>query len=139
MVGCLVTTGCGGRGDVSGKVTFDGEPIPWGRVFFHSQGNKNEVLNGRIINGQYSVAGVPTGPVKIAVESIPAPKGSGPGADDKMTEGFKAMMKDRNLGAPADIAGKFIEIPARYANAEESGLAFDVSRGAQTHDLPLTP
>jgi hypothetical protein len=140
----LFGPGCGGRGEVSGKVTYDGQPIPWGRVFFHSEGDKKEVLNSRIVNGEYRIPNVPTGPVRIAVESFPAPGGGkgeegDEGAGAKMAEGFKGMMKDRAPVAPSDVAGKYLEIPPDYADIEKSGLTYDVSRGSQVHDIPLPP
>jgi hypothetical protein len=138
LAGALLAPGCGrGRGDITGKVTLNNEPIPWGRVHFVSEGGNNEILHSPIVNGQYSIEKCPTGPVKIAVESFRAP--GKPGAEFEMAKGFKAMMKDRAEGPPVEVAGKHVPIPERYADAEQSGLTYDVQAGPQTHDIPLSP
>ncbi len=135
----LLATGCGrGRGDVSGTITFGGEPIPWGRVFFHSEGDNNEVLHSRIVNGHYRILNCPAGPVKIGVESFRAPSLQ-TGGDVEMAKGFKTLIQDREEFLPPELAGKYVIIPPRYADAEQSGLKYDVSRGSQTHDISLGP
>src|SRR5438132_3725963 len=64
--------GCGGKGDVSGQVTFKGKPLVFGTVQFEAndktfkQGNINR-------DGTYSIDGVPVGEAKVAVNS-PNPK-----------------------------------------------------------------
>src|SRR5947209_4541327 len=70
----LLLAGCGGKGDVSGRITYKGEPIPWGRVTFVCEGGDKPALSSRIRNGSYTVAGCPVGAVKISVESLPARK-----------------------------------------------------------------
>jgi hypothetical protein len=139
LAAALLASGCSrGRGDVTGTITFNNEPIPWGRVHFTSEGDNNEVLHSRIVNGRYSIANCPAGPVKISVESFRAPSAK-TGPDVEMAKGFKAMMKDKEEELPLEVAGKYVEIPRRYTDAEQSGLTYDVSRGAQTHDIPLGP
>ncbi len=143
LAAVVLAAGCGrGRGDVSGKVTFNNEPIPWGRIHFFSEGGNNEVLHSPIVNGKYQIDKCPSGPVKIAVESFRAP--GKPGAEmenEKLAQGFKgmAMMKDRSEGPPLEVAGKYVEIPERYKDAEQSGLTYTVQAGPQEHDIPLSP
>ena len=40
---------------------------------------------------------------------------------------------------PALDPSKAVKIPERYSNVESSGLTYKVTRGEQTHDIPLTP
>src|SRR5262245_25668289 len=65
----LVAAGCGGRGDVSGRVTYQGKPLVWGTVQF--EGSDNLIKQGNIKpDGTYAVAGVAVGEAKVAVSSI---------------------------------------------------------------------
>src|SRR5262245_33317393 len=70
----LVALGCGGQGNVSGKVTFQNKAVPFGTVLIegsdgsHSQGNIAS-------DGSYSVLSIAPGKVKVAVNS-PNPKSS---------------------------------------------------------------
>src|SRR5438105_1766209 len=65
----LAAAGCGGRWDVSGKVSYQGKPLVWGSVQFEGSDNliKQANLNP---DGTYSVTGVATGEAKVAVSSI---------------------------------------------------------------------
>src|SRR5438105_15842980 len=70
-----VVAGCApGTGGVAGQVKFKGEPLPNGRVTFVCQTGTKEVFGSEILNGRYSISGIPAGPVKIMVETFaPAP------------------------------------------------------------------
>jgi hypothetical protein len=60
----LVTAGCGkdsgpGRFDVSGKITFDGKPIPGGQIVFEpdtAAGNRGPAGVALIVDGQFDTA-----------------------------------------------------------------------------------
>src|SRR5262249_18625300 len=65
----LAVLGCAGKGDVSGKVTYQGKPLVWGTVQF--EGSDNVLKQGNInSDGTYSIRGVATGEAKAAVSSI---------------------------------------------------------------------
>src|SRR5262249_8015861 len=132
----VLVCGCGpGKGDVEGEVTFDGKPIPWGRVTFLGQSGTRAAVSARIINGRYTIRSCPGGPVKISVESIPAPKFD-VSKFGKM--GQRMVENDPESIPPPEVAGKFLEIPQRFADIEKSGLEYTVHSGSQTHDIPLT-
>src|SRR5262245_34171183 len=60
-------------GTVVGKVTFNGQPVPAGKVSILSEGGI--VCSGDISpTGRYVVYRVPPGPVKIAVAAYPPPR-----------------------------------------------------------------
>jgi hypothetical protein len=133
----VLLCGCGpGKGDVEGEVTFNGKPIPWGRVTFLGQDGKRPAVSARIINGRYKIKGCQAGPVKISVESFRAQK-----VDlskfGKM--GKRVEENDPESIPPPEVAGKYLEIPKLYADIEKSGLEYTVQSGSQTHDIPLTP
>jgi hypothetical protein len=133
----LLLAGCGrGKGTVSGKVTLNGEPIPWGRITFLSQVGDKTPHSSRIVNGKYTINDCPAGPVKIAVESIEAK------AVDTSKVPPKMLERSRQAGAvepPAEVVGKHLPIPARYADPDKSGLDYTVESGSATHDIPLKP
>ena len=124
-------------GEVTGTVTYEGKPIPWGRVTFLGQSGRRRPASGMIKNGVYVVKNCPLGPAKISVESLPAKKIEMPRNPEGITKGFK-------IPPPADVPppeviGKYVPIPADYGNSDSSGLTFKVGWGSQKHDIALTP
>jgi hypothetical protein len=119
----LALSGCGGVGTlypVSGKVTLDGKPLPDGQVSFvpdKEKGNKAPATPfGKIKDGSYS----------LETKGQPgAPAGA-----------YKIMVITRYPGSPE----KNPELPKRYADAGNSGLAVEVSPtpAAGAYDLKLT-
>ena len=120
----LLAAGCGGRpmGDVSGTVTFRGEPLALGTIAFMSA--DGSVVQGNVQDGVYHIAKVPLGLAKITVFAHPSP--------------IWPNMVDQ-VQAPPAFRKKFVPIPERYQNADQSGLTYTVVRGKQTYDVPLTP
>ena len=120
----LFAPGCGGRpmGDISGTVTFRGERLALGTItFINADGS---VAQGNVEDGLYHIAKVPVGAVTIAVFAHPSP--------------IPPSMLDQVRPLPA-FRKKFVPIPKRDQNADQSGLTYTVVRGKQTHDVPLVP
>jgi hypothetical protein len=140
-LGCLNLTvgGCsGGKGEVSGLVKFKGEPLPNGRVTFVCQTGAKEVLSDEIVNGRYTISGIPVGPVTIVVETFPPPAATIPPI--KIPGGMPPNIKGMpEPGAAHPVPGKYVAIPSRYGNLEQSGLSYTVTVGQQEHDIPLQP
>ena len=67
-----LTAGCGkpSTGEVSGKVTFRGEPVSSGTIAFI--GADGRVTSAMIEGGSYQLAKVPLGPARITVFAAPA-------------------------------------------------------------------
>ena len=80
LAGCCLCAGCGGKSTiervaVSGQVTLDGEPLPYGSILFTPAGtNSGPKAGGVIENGQFAID-ADQGPVagELSVE-IRAPK-----------------------------------------------------------------
>jgi len=124
----LAVTGCGGAGSVSGQVKYDGKPLPAGKISFLSQAGEKPVRMVDITDGKYTVTNLPAGPAQITVQTIPPPTvGGGPQGPNIIPP---------SGGTPPD---KYVQIPAKYANAEQSGLTYEVKGGSQTHDIDLAP
>ena len=146
----LMVAGCGPRqGHVSGQVTFNGAPLPGGRVTFQpADPRKNAVSVDLDDQGRYA-ADLPAGDVAVSIDNRelePRAPQSGIPADlppalrDKIrkTGGAGGGSPRPPEGAPKS-SGKYVAIPPRYYAAETSGLTIRVRGGEQTEDLPLTP
>ena len=108
----LALSGCGGKGEVSGKVRFNGAPLATGRVTFSCQNKPGASAFAMIgADGGYQIADCPSGPVQITVQ----------------TAGYRGAR-------PAAAA-----IPGRYVDPAKSGLDYIVLPGRQQHDIDLAP
>jgi hypothetical protein len=121
VAGCALLAwtalGCGPQvSQVSGKVTYQGKPLPSGSVVFVSP--EGDVVGRSAIaaDGRYVMTDVPAGSVKVAVES-----------HERVPPG---------LGGPP---GDYVPIPPRYKKAETSGLEYTVTRGSHTFNIDLSP
>lgn len=118
LVAVVVAGGCAPKpewgGPVSGAVTFEGKPLKSGAVTF--VGATGHARNAEIVDGKYQIDAPPFGECKITVLTAPEVDETG-----KVKPG-----------------GGYVELPARYAKANDSGLAFTVTEQPQTHDLKLT-
>jgi hypothetical protein len=115
--------GCGGKkATVTGQVTYRGNPLPSGSVNFFDA-HQNIVGTGAITNGNYSIANVLPGAVKISVTTPIVPPA------------------DRRRPPPKDMPGgqlaPSVPIPLKYGNPEQSGLAYEVQPGTQEHKIEL--
>jgi hypothetical protein len=135
----LVPLGCSGKGSVSGKVLYKGEPLKGGTVTFVPDGEGKQSVRSNIEeDGTYTIIGVAPGPAKIMVETrsakpttglppMMAPGGKSPfPANDPNSARREAASKDR-----------YVNIPAKYEKTETSGLSYTVTSGKQTFDVKL--
>ena len=122
VVGCGRTE----QGQVSGKVTFGGQPIPFGSIAF--SGPDGGMASGMIQNGNYLVAEAPLGEAKVAIQSLPTPPN------------MRAANPQGAASAPADSPNPaHVVIPQRYSSPDESGLTCTVIAGEQTQNFELKP
>ncbi len=133
----LGLAGCGGPvGAVSGKVSYKGETLGGGTIMFIAEDGR--ALGRSIIapDGTYLIDKVPSGLVKITVETKSAKSAKPPPqwkGKNIPPEAQKGMYKGQ------ENQGKYVEIPAKFADVSQSGLTYQVTGGSQTHnvDLPL--
>lgn len=168
LLGLICASGCGpgikDRGVVKGKVTIGGKALNMGTVQFVTDDNRSGTAMIKE-DGTYEMPDAPVGECKIAVVVVPASGGKmGPGAmmppggkmpgapaGPNMAPGTKGTPKPPEAGTgggdgmqmkappPPLDPSKAVKIPERYSSPETSGLTYKVSRGEQTHDIPLTP
>lgn len=130
VVALLATTlpGCSqSTGTVSGKVTFQGQPVPAGSVtFIHAD---RSTRSGSIHEGSYSVAKIPIGACTILVVSLPSPRSMWNPEKKERMGGDRASLKFRTP----------TRLPSRYSNPKESDIHYEVRAGRQTYDIKLKP
>lgn len=133
LVGPLGAAGCtgGGTGTVSGKVYYKGKELKGGTVTFVPADQASKFCRiGE--DGSYSIPDVPVGEAKIKVEteSLKAVAGYSYKPPKDAPEGYK----------PPDLkeqGKRYIPIPGKYADKEESGLKYKVTTGKQDYDIKL--
>jgi hypothetical protein len=136
----VVCAGCSSstQGTISGKVTYQGKPVPAGTVVFVPQVQGGSFV-AHIRDGQYKVENCPVGPVKIAV-STPANSAPMKGMISKMKPPAEIQEKlghgTSSEGAASNDAPT-VSIPARFQDPEKSGLSYTVKGGSQVHDIDL--
>jgi hypothetical protein len=135
IVLCAALSGCGAsKGDVTGKVKFKDQTLPYGSVQFQTstgQSFASEIAE----DGSYSIKGVPAGSVKVAIACV----------DPAMEKYLRDMAtKSRTPealktgGKPIEIdEAKYKKIPGKYSDFNTSGLSYDVVGGQQTKDFDL--
>lgn len=133
----LGIAGCGpGKGDVSGVITYKGQPLKSGQVVFQPDGGT--MVAAEIgPDGRYSLSGVPEGTVKIGVSVI----------DPGVTQHFRDLSAaGQSKGArdgkdapkkPTGTPVQFHAVPQKYGDPNGSGLTYEVKSGTQTHNIDL--
>jgi hypothetical protein len=128
LIGCLALVGLLGllgchkdpnRHDVSGRVTFQGQPVPRGQVIFYpdlAKGNNGPQGYAEIVDGHYDTRnqdkGAPAGPVIVLIG----------GYDGQVKEGQpygKALFVDYRVSVelPPESTQKDFDVPASAAES----------------------
>jgi hypothetical protein len=117
---CL--SGCGQADSVSGKVTYNGEPVEKGSVTFSSADGSGPGFGAQVVNGQYKAEKVRLGPHKAHVRGLTdAP----PLTRDDFA---KQQQQDNRYGLPVDY------IPE---DAEGNQQTVEITSGGNTVDFEL--
>jgi hypothetical protein len=122
LVLVVLLAGCGGRGNVSGTVKFDGQPLSGGTItFYDSRNGSQSSAIGK--DGAYSVSGLAAGPVKVSL-AVPLPIS------------FVARSMPGG-GEPTPPPVQAPPLPAKYLDASTSELGFELARGDQKKNFDL--
>ena len=120
----ILASGCNDMGaEVTGKVTFKGQPLRAGRVTFHhpDRPGRNVIATIRE-DGTYHAYAVPVGQVKVTVQPLPPrSKGSPRG---QLHTGVKK-------------ADRVPPVPVQYTDPATTDLICPVRRGTQIFDIEL--
>ena len=129
-LGCTNNPHSAEHAEVSGKVLFQGQPLPGGQVTFVTV-KGGFAANGTIDeNGNYQIK-APVGDVEISVTNRSLLPRGGEANSSKIPK--KAEAKE---GPPK--RGRYVRIPTAYENAATSGLKYTVKPGPQTHHIELS-
>lgn len=144
----VALAGCGpGKGKVSGRVVFNGKPLPAGKVMFMPADGQSSVITVDLDeSGNFPQVELPVGEVMVSVDNrefappapvtgpIELPSGIAPGAlAPAQDSGPRA-----NSPAAAARNARYVPIPSRYYTAEESRLRITVRPGEQTEEIALS-
>jgi hypothetical protein len=150
LVGCKPTNP-NAPARVTGRVTYNGNPVTGGTIHFHSADGASIPI-GIGPDGTYRAFDIPDGDMVVTVEteSINPEKkpqeyrganASGPKYGPKAVvmpkgKGNSGGPKPEESGASAETT--YMKIPAKYADKATSGLTVTLKKGDQTHDIKLT-
>lgn len=138
-------------GSVSGKVTYNGKNLKGGGVTFMNTEGGQSFAAGIAEDGTYSIPNIAGGTYKITVDtsslkpaqggayggaSMPkGAKGMGPPPGADVPEGYSPSSPA--AAAAATNAKRYVEIPAKYADPNQTDLTFTFNGGSVTHDIEL--
>jgi len=137
----LLLAGCSpSQGTITGKITYQGKPLPVGTVtFVPAQGG--HAVTSDIQDGEYKVTKVPVGLVKIAV-TTPSQAPPPQFLETKMAIPAELLEKARpgkssDDPAKAPQAKKPVPIPTKFSDPDKSGLTYTVKGGSQVFNIDL--
>jgi hypothetical protein len=122
----LAALGCGGRGDVSGKVSYQGKLLVFGTVQIEASDKTIKQANIEQ-DGSYSIPGVPVGEAKVAVSS-----------DNPNSSAFQPLQREgRPPPPPLPKVEGWFAIPPEYQDLSKPKLTYTVERGQNKYDIDL--
>jgi hypothetical protein len=140
LIFTLAVLGCGGSNttinNLEGKITYKGADVTGGSIVFYPA--SGGPIPGYIKpDGSYIASDIPPGEVTVTIETASV-QNTGkailpPGG--KMPPGGDA---GKYPGANMPTGGKVIQIPAKYADRNKSGLKFTVGKGKVEKNFELT-
>lgn len=124
--------------EVSGRVLFQGNPLPGGTVNFVSL--IGGFANAAVIdeNGNYHINS-PVGEVEIGVSNKMLAGSGGLTRDE--AKGPKTLRDEKASGQKKKgplVKGRYVPIPKKYLDPHTSGLRYTVKPGSQTYDIELS-
>jgi hypothetical protein len=132
----LLLAGCGKNqttGTITGVVKVDGKPLPQGRVTFHSEHGEAGPRNADVLDGKYTLANFPTGPVSITVQSFPPARGQ-----PKLPKGLNIPHPGDSTEPAKTVNRPFVPVPQIYGVKETTPEHYTVTEGTQTHDINIS-
>src|SRR5207248_3169347 len=113
----LLASCSGGKGEVTGEVTYKGDPLPYGRITFVSEVGRHDAFRTFIIRGKYRIEAVPAGPAKISIESLTPPTKKQLEEAKKSASGEFAPVSPEMINElSGDPPLKYVKIPSKYSN-----------------------
>jgi hypothetical protein len=133
VCGCGADDGFDRRYTVSGQVTYNGQPLKKGKIYFIPEDATKRQGTGEIEDGAILKVttvdpgdGLFAGKYKVMVSAL----------DDVAVPSFKTGVIDQVVLAKAEAKAKSL-IPKKYSNAIESGLTVEISSSNRTLNFEL--
>jgi hypothetical protein len=131
----FLLAGCSSKGTVTGKITYQGKPLPVGTVVFVPE-QGGQAITSDIRDGEYKIVKISPGPVKIAIDT-PAPSGQSNQFIQQMMQKQASFGKSSEESNKPDQAPKPVPVPKKYHDPDTSGLRYTVKGGSQVYDIDL--
>jgi hypothetical protein len=134
--------GCGDvpRGRIHGKVLYQGKPLTGATVVFMASDNRTHPVRLKA-DGTFEVAGVALGPVKVSFQQDLPSVAAKSQYDVPLSSEAKGVTDEkasRTRSATANVKGPpGLQLPAQYADAEKSGLTFELNQPDQEWSADL--
>jgi hypothetical protein len=153
MLFLALALGCGKGGrnhsQVTGKVTYKGQPVTGGSIAFHRQGEESSGVYSFNLNseGVYSGTDLPAEEMVVTIDTEALRPGQvqpryGPpgskvgGGEDPVRKKMKEM--GAPVGAAPGSEGTYVAIPKKYADKTTSPLKKTLTSGKNEFNFDLT-
>jgi hypothetical protein len=134
----LLVAGCRRQASISGKVTYNGKPMPGGSItFIPVEGGGGGTARIDPKDGSYELPNLPVGKMKIGVTANREPampggkRGYGPPKDS-------GAPSEAMKGASDSTGGQSVVISPEFTDPQGSPLEFEVKPGKNTHDVEVS-
>jgi hypothetical protein len=114
---------------LEGKITYGGEPVPLAAVIIVPVSRGEGTTGFADDDGHFKVANVPTGEVKIAVDSGPA--------RGQMMGRAMAGTDPNAKGGKKAVPPKIVDVPKKYQNPDTSGFTTTIQKGQNTFNIEI--
>lgn len=137
LLACFLPAfGCGSKGAISGKITYQGKPLSAGsRVMFYDE--KGSVFAADIQSGgSYTVDKVTPGPVQISFYVPPPISQTKQKLIPRVSKDLQlpgGVTPKKDIGATAETT----PLPSKYKDPKTSGITYTVTSGKQEHNIDL--
>ena len=136
MVGCETGGLSGPTGTVSGKITYNGAPVPAGSTVNFTHDETSMAATGVTgADGSFTLQMQGEGEVLAGSYKILVSPPVQPQAGPENPEAYEAMMTGGDAAAAEQPTGPF---PQKYQATATSGETFTVKEGPNTYDLDMT-
>ena len=140
LAGASAITGCNNGphagAKVTGTVKLDGKALPGGSVLMESADGKFKDAGVIGADGSFTVANAPLGKVKVAliIPDAPVlpepPAGKGPEKPADLPKSGEKLSRESLV--------MLAKVPAKYRDANQSGLSFEVGSSNQPYDIAIS-
>jgi hypothetical protein len=133
MVAMLFAVGCGESATtVSGKVTYNGEPVEMGTISFRPADGKGQVFAAQITDGSYTVPNGQPGSRVVAIRGVKEVK-LALSSEESARVAAEATAAGNTGGVHMSEAADYIP-----EDAEGNNQTVEINAGEQTLDFALT-